>query len=563
MSEKAPHVLGGTKPNTEKRFDLIVDSDAPEENVTATTQETQATQSESVDDHDDDEQDEEVRGSYYTQQVDEDIPEVTTIESLCMNCHENGTTKLLLTMIPYFREVILMSFECDHCGFKNSEVQFGGKVQEQGCRIELDVTKSEDLNRQIIKADTATIYFPDIDFEIPPKTQRGKINTIEGLLQKSIEDLRMDQDQRREIDPEVTAKIDEFIMKLAMMSTGITLPFKIILDDPSGNSHIENPIAPKVDPQMRTNRYYRSEAQDLECGLQPDMSHDVPSQAPRALPHRNEGLDKFVQEANIAKKEVIRFPVDCYACSAPGQTNMCMTDIPHFKEIIIMSFICDSCGFRSNEIKAGGAIPPQGERIILQVDKSKDPEALDRDVLKSDSACVNIPEIDLEMVHGSLGGLYTTVEGLLDKIRQNIEEGNPFAVGDSDGGRSKLTEWLGRLDELKRGEKPFTLIIEDPLSNSFVYSPFGAAEDDPYMTAEKFTRSEYEDEVLGILDMNTENYSGEANSGLPAISEEAEVAIKSDKESMPGGGRALDPSQYHPNPLAVMENKQKADSSHT
>jgi C4-type Zn-finger protein len=115
----------------------------------------------------------------YTQQAEDDVPEVTTIESLCMNCRDNGTTKLLLTLIPYFREVILMSFECDHCGFKNSEVQFGGKVQEQAAKIELNVTDSEDLNRQVIKSDTGSIYFPDLDFEIPKETQRGTINTIE------------------------------------------------------------------------------------------------------------------------------------------------------------------------------------------------------------------------------------------------------------------------------------------------------------------------------------------------------------------------------------------------
>ena len=32
------------------------------------------------------------------------------IESYCMNCEENGITRLLLTRIPFFREVVLMSF---------------------------------------------------------------------------------------------------------------------------------------------------------------------------------------------------------------------------------------------------------------------------------------------------------------------------------------------------------------------------------------------------------------------------------------------------------------------
>lgn len=54
---------------------------------------------------------------------------VEEIESMCINCEENvrslklektdddqGTTRLLLTKIPFFREVILMSFSCPHCG---------------------------------------------------------------------------------------------------------------------------------------------------------------------------------------------------------------------------------------------------------------------------------------------------------------------------------------------------------------------------------------------------------------------------------------------------------------
>ena len=40
--------------------------------------------------------------------------------------------------------------------------------------------------------------------------------------------------------------------------------------------------------------------------------------------------------------------------------QMCVTDIPHFKEVIIMTLNCEECGYRSNEIKGGGAIP--GER---------------------------------------------------------------------------------------------------------------------------------------------------------------------------------------------------------
>lgn len=42
---------------------------------------------------------------------------------------------------------------------------------------------------------------------------------------------------------------------------------------------------------------------------------------------------------------------------------------------------------------------------------------MNRDVFKSDSCILEIPEVDFSMASGSLGSHYTTVEGLLDKVR--------------------------------------------------------------------------------------------------------------------------------------------------
>jgi len=35
----------------------------------------------------------------------------------------------MLTSIPFFREVIIMSFRCDHCGISNNEVQSAGTIR--------------------------------------------------------------------------------------------------------------------------------------------------------------------------------------------------------------------------------------------------------------------------------------------------------------------------------------------------------------------------------------------------------------------------------------------------
>jgi zinc finger protein len=63
-----------------------------------------------------------------------------------------------------------------------------------------------------------------------------------------------------------------------------------------------------------------------------------------------------------------------------GVVQMCQSSIPFFKEIIIMAFICDSCGYRNSEIKEGGGIGDKAKRITLKVEKPSD---LNRDIFKS------------------------------------------------------------------------------------------------------------------------------------------------------------------------------------
>ena len=68
--------------------------------------------------------------------------ELTTIISLLL-IMKQGTTRLLLTRIPFFKEIILMSFECPHCGFTNNGIQSAGRIQEKGCTMKLSVSSPE------------------------------------------------------------------------------------------------------------------------------------------------------------------------------------------------------------------------------------------------------------------------------------------------------------------------------------------------------------------------------------------------------------------------------------
>ena len=534
-----------------------------------------------------------------------------------------------------------MAFDCPSCGLRNSEVQ-SAEVQEKGCRFEVTVSGPRDLNRQVVKSDRCTVTLVELEFEIPPNTQKGVFTTIEGLLRTARDNLVETQPRRRALDPESADAVDAFCDRLTGCVDGApgSLPFTLVLDDPTGNSFLENLDAPRADPAMRVKYYHRSGAQNRALGLYAEsaragplagvaeegeegeeeeegggkkarlggagfdtapcddaeadaaaaaadaaagdgdssaltgsaahtgtlfpprvveMSGNTPSGFTKGGAHIRgvtarasaSGAAKaragpsgaglvFDSSTSDAPKEVMRFAADCFACSAPGETRMCVTDVPHFKEVILMSFSCEACGWRDVEVKGGGAVPPHGSTTILRYDPTH-PDAADdlgRDVIKGDTAAVELPELELALAPGSLGGMYTTVEGLLTAVRDKLLMSNPFGGGGGSGAKASVvagaggplpadTPWdgtgvrggdssdatkanryvafLADLEACIEGTRPFTLILKDPMANTWVYSPVAPAPD-PRLEHSPYVRSAEEDVELGLTDMLVEGY---------------------------------------------------------
>jgi hypothetical protein len=56
---------------------------------------------------------------------------------------------MMLTSIPYFREIILMSFRCEHCGGENNEIQDAGTIRgESGGGWPSGVTRVTDSSHR-------------------------------------------------------------------------------------------------------------------------------------------------------------------------------------------------------------------------------------------------------------------------------------------------------------------------------------------------------------------------------------------------------------------------------
>lgn len=65
--------------------------------------------------------------------------------------YPQGTTRLLLTLIPHFREVMISSFSCPHCNHSNSSLLNTGVIQDMGVKLALVVQTQSDLRRMIVK----------------------------------------------------------------------------------------------------------------------------------------------------------------------------------------------------------------------------------------------------------------------------------------------------------------------------------------------------------------------------------------------------------------------------
>ncbi|XP_017931693.1 zinc finger protein ZPR1 [Manacus vitellinus] len=348
------------------------------------------------------------------------------------------------------------------------------------------------MNREVVKTDCAMARIPELDFEIPAFSQKGVLTTIEGIIDRAVAGLEQDQPVRRATDEEVARKIDEFIGKLRQLKE-MNSPFTFIIDDPSGNSFVENPHAPRRDDALVVTHYRRTPQQAAMLGLE---GEEVDAKPPDA--------------AEDLRDEVLQFNTNCPECNAPANTNMKVVQIPHFKEVIIMATNCDSCGHRTNEVKSGGAIEPQGTRITLWI---TDPSDMTRDILKSETCSVEIPELEFELGMGALGGKFTTLEGLLKDIRDLVER-NPFTLGDSStpSRTGKLQEFIGRLQEIIDGKKKAHFIMDDPAGNSYLQNVY-APEEDPELRVERYERTFEQNEDLGLNDMKTEGYEPEGASG--------------------------------------------------
>lgn len=404
-----------------------------------------------------------------------------------------------------------MSFYCDHCGFKNTEIQSAGEIQEHGIRYTLKMDHLDDMERQIVKSDTAVFRIENLDIEIP--AGRGKLTNVEGVLSEVLTDLEAGQGKRKKEESNLFEKIDVIVQLLTGMISGINYPFAISLDDPAGNSWIE-PSSEDSSHKYTRTEYPRSSEQNAALGLGGEQQMEqkvevqngvpIPLAVPQVQPDESGGME----DVDILEGTTYSLPCACPGCGKSASMNLQMVNIPYFKQVVVSAVVCPACGYKTSDVKTGGEIPEKGQRIWLDV---RDPVDLRRDILKSETCMLRIPACKVEVVPGTMGGRFTTVEGLLTQIRDDLR-GSIFDIGDAErsGGDSMPDEkkkgwdtFFSQLDKAIKGEIQYTVIMEDPLASSYIQS-LNAPDPDPKIRTEDYERTAEEEEDLGLADMRTQ-----------------------------------------------------------
>lgn len=135
--------------------------------------------------------------------------------------------------ISGFGAVFLLSMECSSCNFSKTDVELPNPIKKS---YTFNVNSKKDLDVVIVKSSSSKVKFPNIRKSInPSENSNGYITNVGGLIDKFEEILISEKNSCD--DAKERKSIKNSLKKLWKVKLG-EVPFKIIIEDPSGNSVI-------------------------------------------------------------------------------------------------------------------------------------------------------------------------------------------------------------------------------------------------------------------------------------------------------------------------------------
>jgi zinc finger protein len=156
-----------------------------------------------------------------------------------------------------------------------------------------------------------------------------------------------------------------------------------------------------------------------------------------------------------------RVPGPCPYCNTEIEYLYKTENIPYFSDILIISALCSSCGYKFVDTQLLRQEEPA--RYTAAVTGGED---LAVRVVRSMSASLEIPELGVRIDPGpACQGFVSNIEGVLDRVEQVVKGALQWGTDEEKENAARLLADIGRV---KAGLLPVTLILEDPCGNSAI-----------------------------------------------------------------------------------------------
>ena len=138
-------------------------------------------------------------------------------------------------------------------------------------------------------------------------------------------------------------------------------------------------------------------------------------------------------------------------------------EVPFFGKLYLFSMTCNSCKYHKADVEA----IDQKEPVKYEFEILKEDDMKVR-VVKSSEATVKVPHISTITPGPASQGYITNIEGILNRIKYQIETLRDTAEDEED--KKKAKNMLKKLTRIMWGQEKQKIIIEDPSGNSAIIS---------------------------------------------------------------------------------------------
>lgn len=155
-------------------------------------------------------------------------------------------------------------------------------------------------------------------------------------------------------------------------------------------------------------------------------------------------------------------PGPCPVCQAEIQYLYQTEEIPFFSEILIISSVCPSCGYRLADTQLLKHAEPSRWELRIEY-----PDDMMVRVIRSMNAAIMIPELGVRIDPGpACEGFVSNVEGVLTRVEGVLSSLRSWAESETE--RERIDCLKESISRIKEGQLPATLVIEDLSGNSAI-----------------------------------------------------------------------------------------------